>query len=825
VRNSSIVGIVLCFLTLLIELGILAGLVTTRVQATALLLGWVGLGFVGWLRVAVKILFRAPGRASIAAALERADGRFQDRLNTLLFLESPSARADSVRFRKLIADQAGRVMAQQPPRLPFSSRSPLALLGTLALMLAGLLWLNQQYALWRRLPSGAPPDVSRLKGPAPELTLPASNAVETTPNWGEVRITEPGRDLKVTKVDVVPLSIEVAANEDLQGVQWCSSVNGGEEKKHELTNPKEPRYASYEPTIYLDELGLSDWDVLTYYAKAETVHHQAYASDIYFIEVRPFREDIAKIPGGAGGRAYQTLNDISSLVGFQQQAIRDTHEFAQKAPTQEQIRNQTRLGLARSEADLGTAAQHLYADMAATMENKPIGAALDNLAQAETSLNQASGWLKDNVMDQAQSQERAALAQLVAARKIFQKAVSDHPGEFDPSQPGDPAPVANSSQKLNEMAEFRDEARSAEEFVQKTLEQQKEVEHQAAAPLQGGEALAGQEQRLARQLKDFTGEHPNAFKGSESQTAQAQASLQHAEEHLRSSAPDSAARTRQATQGLEKLRAAVQNHGAGEQLADAYRLKRMLEEQARLLGQMAQPEAKGSAQDMESAACEAQAILARLKQTLEQASAGAGWGKPLSESLTEPNRSAAEEALSKLLQAQSDDERREQARAAQSALAQIGRAFDRSQPKPLQQARQNDLLQPDAEAGFAQGLNQLQRLLKQFERAPGVVSAEQARQSRQALENLQAGLRDQAGQDSTSSDLMAEVGRVLGAGQEPDPVRLKRLLEQLGRFATERSLKPTGRSATTAVANIDATRLPQAYRGRIERYFEKLSEE
>ena len=49
------------------------------------------------------------------------------------------------------------------------------------------------------------------RGKPPELALPTNNLVEQKQLWGEVRITEPARDLQVTKVDVVPLQIEAAA--------------------------------------------------------------------------------------------------------------------------------------------------------------------------------------------------------------------------------------------------------------------------------------------------------------------------------------------------------------------------------------------------------------------------------------------------------------------------------------------------------------------------------------------------------------------------------------------------------------------------------------
>src|ERR1035437_8875321 len=95
-----------------------------------------------------------------------------------------------------------------------------------------------------------------------ELTLPTTNNAEQSQTWGEVRVTDPGSDLRVTKVDVVPLQIEAAANQALTNVAWFSTINGAGETLHDLPPPSEPRYAVYQPTIYMDELHLSEWDVM-----------------------------------------------------------------------------------------------------------------------------------------------------------------------------------------------------------------------------------------------------------------------------------------------------------------------------------------------------------------------------------------------------------------------------------------------------------------------------------------------------------------------------------------------------------------------------------
>ena len=82
------------------------------------------------------------------------------------------------------------------------------------------------------------------------------------------------------------------------------------------------------------------------------------------------------------------------LISRQQHVIRQTHQHLQNPQAQENLQAQDRKKLSEAEADLGDSAQHLYAEMAGKMENKPIGEALDNLAKAEKSLGprqQAAG--------------------------------------------------------------------------------------------------------------------------------------------------------------------------------------------------------------------------------------------------------------------------------------------------------------------------------------------------------------------------------------------------------------------------------------------------
>ena len=164
---------------------------------------WIGVAERGWL----------------AAKLERIDRRFLDRLNTLLFLEKQRADPKAGSFAIKIAQQTKQTFGSELPRSPFSLKRAGLAFAVFAGLVVLTLGVYHRYSPWPRLAASArarpaaAQDARNL-----ELAAPATNNVEENKNWGEVRITDPGCDLKVTKVDVVPLQIEAAANEALSRV-------------------------------------------------------------------------------------------------------------------------------------------------------------------------------------------------------------------------------------------------------------------------------------------------------------------------------------------------------------------------------------------------------------------------------------------------------------------------------------------------------------------------------------------------------------------------------------------------------------------------------
>jgi hypothetical protein len=837
-QHSFLLGSILCLTLLLVGLGMVLGLISTRSLATTFYALAAVIAFVAWAIIIIGVAAGSPDRNWLAAAIERVDLRLLDRLNTLLFLEARRRDPGSQAFAVRIARQAQRIFSERASPAPFRGDHWRVFFLTFLLLAIGTIVFYRVYAPWQRVLAAEQVARKLADHPAPakptDLNLPATNNVEQSRPWGEVRITDPGTDLRVTKVDVIPLQIEAAANQTLKQVGWFGTVNGGDEVAHELPAPTEPRYAVYNPTIYLDELRLSDWDVMTYYARAKTEGRNSYASQVYFLEVRPFREDILKMPGGEGGKPYQAINEISSLINRQQHVIRETHQHLQSPPEQEKLAAQDRKKLADAESDLGESARHLYAKLATEMENKPIGQALDNLAKAEKSLDHASRLLADNIMNEAQNRERAALSDLVATRKMFQKAMTDDPKAFQDQDPTaePPPPVAENSRKLNEMAEFRNESKAAQDFVHKTLQQQKKIEQDARSrPRSEYQQLASQERQLQQGLHDFQEQHPQVFKGADTESRKAQEAMAKAGDALQRRANDAASATRQATQQLEQLSQTMQNSSIDRQLANAYKLKQLLDGQTKTFDERSKPDSKISDEQLQKTVEEARETVSQLKKTAEQEPTRDAFGQPLRDALSGQNRVDIESKLQRLEKPRTLQDAREagtkeqRAGEARDALANVSKAFEQSQPKAMQMARKNDSLKDGAPDGMNQGMAELDSLIQQMQKG-GQMSPEDAKkQGRQALYNLQTGMRSFYGDNEAGNQIMLRLDKMLN-GEEPlDIGDLKQLLEQLQHFSLEAASRVERSEDKPQVANIDPARLPPAYRGRIQKYFQKLSDQ
>jgi len=216
-KHTSTLGAIICACFLTTGLALVAGWTPRPLFVTTLDVLLAIAAVVVWLGVGIAVLSNGPARSWLAGLLERGQPKLLDRVNTLVHLEKEARRSASVRaFYLRIARQAQSVLAEKKPPVPLSPARALGQLALFAALLIVTISVYERYSPHQRLRAAWQAKVAARNTPKaeenPEFALPTNNVVEQKQPWGEVRITEPTRDFQVTKVDVVPLQIEAAAN-------------------------------------------------------------------------------------------------------------------------------------------------------------------------------------------------------------------------------------------------------------------------------------------------------------------------------------------------------------------------------------------------------------------------------------------------------------------------------------------------------------------------------------------------------------------------------------------------------------------------------------
>jgi hypothetical protein len=142
----------------------------------------------------------------------------------------------------------------------------------------------------------------------------------------------------------------------------------------------------------------------------------------------------------------------------------------------------------------------------------------------------------------------------------------------------------------------------------------------------------------------------------------------------------------------------------------------------------------------------------------------------------------------------------------------------------MQMAQKNDSLKPSQDQGFNQGMSQLESLLKQLEDNRQMSPDSQRKQGREALGNLRSGMRGRYGDNESGTLLLDWLDKMLKADKTLDVEDLRKLIGELQHFSVETADQMARREDKPEVTNIDPTKLPPAYRGRIQKYFQRLSE-
>ena len=184
-----------------------------------------------------------------------------------------------------------------------------------------------------------------------ELETPQRNLVAASPQYAidalqdlppSVSFAKPGRDETATPLE--EFYVQARADDDfgVRDLQLVYSINGGPAQTKTLlgaTDRALPEVsAGY--TFYLEELGVSAGDSVSYYARAADNDRvgapNSTTSDLYFLRIRPFDQDFRaalSMAGGGGGAGGGAGEQVDALSQQQRQIIAATFNVVRDRKT------------------------------------------------------------------------------------------------------------------------------------------------------------------------------------------------------------------------------------------------------------------------------------------------------------------------------------------------------------------------------------------------------------------------------------------------------------------------------------------------------------
>ncbi len=510
---------------------------------------------VAWLICLVMVVERRLDRKSLAASVEHDNDMLLDRLNTIVELDQRNPNDQSAAmYRNAIEDQAADLVPKLAPANPLKKRSVTAHL--LVMLLLGVLTINFYLSAspLDTLAANATPQ-DDMEAPVPSLVIP--DATVPTPdqpsetsnrNWGEIRISEPGRDLRITIHEDVPMLIEAASDRPLDSITWQTRVNDAEEITRPLPELTDPRYAVFQPTLKPVQLELAEWDVARYHAVANGTDKTQYASSTYFVEIIPGSDALAELPTAG----YEHLEDLTDLIHRQQQVIRNTEKLTNLENTDEQKKMDS---LAGQESVLASEGRAVHKEIAKRLDQKTLRKFASSIEAAGTEFAKAETALLEHTASESEPTEDAALMHLVDARRELANLIHQHPESFKASALNElqDRPTLTATQAdpelaklLKELAQEKHQTDQASQEIADLLDQQKTLQDEVQRrndpqlPNTGNpetaqptaRELANKQSQIGDQFDAIVDQFPDAFGDLQGLSNQTAASLSRSTEQL-----------------------------------------------------------------------------------------------------------------------------------------------------------------------------------------------------------------------------------------------------------------------------------------------------
>ena len=241
--------------------------------------------------------------------------------------------------------------------------------------------------------------------------------------YAKIDIVAPDSETRATPIEEVVVKGSADSDNGFSAVSMQASINGGPEKSipvdPALFNKGGP--TKFNQSLLLDELGAQPFDVVSYYLQGTSRHATPLkvASQMQFIEVRPFREDVhkAQSPSGSppGSASAKVEQGLEGLISQQIMVSKRTWVIASNPLPATDPALAAESGKAGDAQDKIAQKTHaLYQQMTQMGFSASI---IDSLSQAETSMHQAVDKIKQPALHDAPPLQQHALGELVAATK------------------------------------------------------------------------------------------------------------------------------------------------------------------------------------------------------------------------------------------------------------------------------------------------------------------------------------------------------------------------------------------------------------------------
>ena len=339
-----------------------------------------------------------------------------------------------------------------------------------------------------------------------------------------ISFNKPGRDTQVSSIEEVFLEARADDDFGIADITLVYSVNGGAPDSLSIFSSRGAlAEVTAGHTIFMEEFELEVGDLVSYFgiARDNGPASATALSDIYFLQVRPFRRDFREAPagGGGGGQGGQGGGMDDDLSAMQRQIIAASFNLVRDqdrydADVWEENVVSVALTQQRLREQVGTLGERIV-NRGITNADEAFQSIADLLPEAVEAMEESEARLRDLEPTEAIGPQQTALRVLQKAEETYERFVSLSP----PQQGGGGGQGGPDAEDLADLFELElDKLRNQYETVQRS--QQETADNQVDETLERVRELARrQEQELERQRRRAAAQQGSAGGGSASQSA------------------------------------------------------------------------------------------------------------------------------------------------------------------------------------------------------------------------------------------------------------------------------------------------------------------